>query len=753
MLPDPPPRTQAGGPAPRVRPPLWRFPRAGRRRVADRLARGVVTLGGVAVIGSILAILVVLVAEVAPLFRPARIAERGGFALAPKGPPLIVGVDEYREVLYVATIGGLRFFDRSGALLAEPSLSAPAGTSVGPVSDRRRGSLALTFSDGSLLPVEIVFRTTYGEQGRSVRPEVRTSPPVRIAEADAPLLAATHSGTEDGLVAAAAVAPRRLAIVRRRQKRALVGPGRVEEARHEVDLPGTGRVVALAVDGRGEDLFAGTTEGTLVRVDLRGARAPQVVGTQAVTPDGAGVSVLGFLLGDRTLIVGDVRGRLSGWGLVRGEGDAWILRKYRDFAPHGAAMAGFQASSRDKGFLTWDVQGEIRLHHGTTGRTVAEIHAGPGAVACLAPKGDGIFAVDPGGRVRSWDLSNPHPEVTLGTLFGRVWYEGYERPEFVWQSTGGTDDFEPKLSLVPLVYGTLKGTFYALLFAAPLALLAALYVSQFMHPSLRSVVKPVVEIMAALPSVVLGFLAGLWLAPRVERWLPGLLLAGPLSAGLLLAGAAVWRRLPAGARKWIRPGREIVLVSALVGIGLAVSLPLGAWLERAAAGGDYRNWLREVLGLSFDQRNSIVVGIAMGFAVIPVIFTIAEDSLSGVPGHLTAGSLALGATRWQTAIRVVLPTASPGIFSAVMVGFGRAVGETMIVLMATGNTPILSPSPFNGFRALSANIAVELPEAPHGSTLYRVLFLAALLLFAMTFAANTVAELVRLRLRRRYQSL
>jgi phosphate transport system permease protein len=143
----------------------------------------------------------------------------------------------------------------------------------------------------------------------------------------------------------------------------------------------------------------------------------------------------------------------------------------------------------------------------------------------------------------------------------------------------------------------------------------------------------------------------------------------------------------------------------------------------------------------------------MGFAVIPIIFTIAEDSLSNVPGHLRAGSLAVGATRWQTAVRIVLPTASPGIFSAVMIGFGRAVGETMIVLMATGNTPVMDWSIFNGFRALSANIAVELPEAPEGGTLFRVLFLAALLLFCLTFAVNTVAEVVRLRLRQKFRYL
>ena len=168
---------------------------------------------------------------------------------------------------------------------------------------------------------------------------------------------------------------------------------------------------------------------------------------------------------------------------------------------------------------------------------------------------------------------------------------------------------------------------------------------------------------------------------------------------------------------------------------------------------DFKGWLTTATGLVYDQRNSLVVGLAMGFAVIPIIFTITEDAFSSVPSNLTAASLALGASRWQTAVRVVLPTASPGIFSAVMVGFGRAVGETMIVLMATGNTPVMDWSIFNGMRTLSANIAVEIPEAPNGGTLYRVLFLAALLLFAMTFIVNTVAEVVRQRLRERYKAL
>jgi len=211
--------------------------------------------------------------------------------------------------------------------------------------------------------------------------------------------------------------------------------------------------------------------------------------------------------------------------------------------------------------------------------------------------------------------------------------------------------------------------------------------------------------------------------------------------------------LPARVRSRARPGAEVFVVIPIVAGAIWASFWLGGVVEGAALGGDYRGWLLSALGLTFDQRNSLVVGIAMGFAVIPIIFTIAEDSLANVPQHLRAGSLALGATRWQTAIRIVLPTASPGIFSAIMIGFGRAVGETMIVLMATGNTPVMDWSVFNGFRALSANIAVELPEAPDGSTHFRVLFLAALLLFCLTFALNTVAEVVRLKLRNRFRYL
>jgi phosphate transport system permease protein len=323
----------------------------------------------------------------------------------------------------------------------------------------------------------------------------------------------------------------------------------------------------------------------------------------------------------------------------------------------------------------------------------------------------------------------------------------------VWQSTGASDDFEPKLSLMPLVFGTIKGTLYAMLFAVPISVFAALYTSQFVHPNVKAKIKPTVEIMAALPSVVIGFLAGLYLAGVVERNLVAVFLMMVLFPIFGTSGVLLWPLLPKGIAQRLRSGMEVLLILPLLLLAGWLAVRIGPSVESWLFAGDARTWLQTALGLTYDQRNCLVVGLAMGFAVIPIIFTIAEDAFTSVPSSLTAASLALGASRWQTAVRVVLPTGSPGVFSAIMVGFGRAVGETMIVLMATGNTPVMDWSIFNGIRTLSANIAVEIPEAPYGGTLYRTLFLAAALLFVMTFVVNTVAEVIRQRLRERYKAV
>jgi phosphate transport system permease protein len=588
-----------------------------------------------------------------------------------------------------------------------------------------------------------------------VKPSALAGTPVTVDPDGKPAPVFKYVRGPDGPIALVATGPKELSFVRVVEKTSLMGDTKREEERVVLSVAAAGSVTALALDVRGQDIFAGTSKGEIVRFDLRDVVNPRQEETVVAVASGTAITVLGFLNGDRTLVSGDDTGGVASWQVTQSEdGRSRQMARIHSFRSHAAAVTSFSASRRDKGFVTGDAVGGMQVHYATTGKTLLGLTAGkaPLSAVVFAPKADAVLAASADGRLHQFKLENPHPEVTWRSLFGKVWYEGYSHPDYVWQSTGGTDDFEAKFSLTPLIYGTLKGTFYALILAIPLALAGALYTSQFMHPDLRAVVKPVVEVMAALPSVVLGFIAGLWLAPMVERIVPGVLLMPIVIPLLAILASAGWARIPLRVKVRIPQGWEVILLVPLVVAGGALSVWLGFQLEHLLPGNDYRQFLLSAFGLTYDQRNSLVVGIAMGFAVIPIIFTVAEDSISSVPPGLTAGSLALGASRWQTAIRTVLPTASPGIFSAVMIGFGRAVGETMIVLMATGNTPVMDISMFNGFRALSANIAVELPEAPEGGTLFRVLFLAALLLFLMTFVVNTAAELVRLRLRKKYRT-
>jgi phosphate transport system permease protein len=757
----------AGGPAIPVRPLVVSPARTSRRIRLDQWASRLVVVGGIVVIAAILAILLVIVAEVYPLFKaPSAALTRAYPAADPASAWRLagaqgLGVDEYREVAYAIDRRGVvqMLGLKDGRALPSVPISGLDGAHVSAIGYGGHSRYVIGTSDGRLIPLEMEFAVTFSDSGRRV--EARPAfgePSVLDPERKRPIRALTSAVPGSGPVSIAHVGPTELVVHATVEKKALIGPSRREESRQTLNLEVDGEVTTLALDGRGEDLFIGTSRGQVVRYDMRDAANPvraEVTDVAAGRP--VPVTALGFLIGDRTVVVGDESGGVSTWQVVPppGGGERRLTRIY-EFERHKGPVVDVSASKREKGFATADATGEVHLNYGTSGETLLSLGATEGAPlrgVSITPKADGIVTVDDTGRLAVWQLNSPHPEITWRTLFGKAWYEGYSQPGYVWQSTGATDDFEAKFSLVPLIFGTLKGTLYALLFAVPLALLAAVYVSEFMHPDLKAYIKPVVEIMAALPSVVLGFLAGLWLAPMIERVVPGLFLIPLVLPVAILLALLAWRMVPIGVRGRVRHGSEVFLLVPVVVAALWLAMFLGGHVESLLLGGNYRGWLFSALGLTYDQRNSLVVGIAMGFAVIPIIFTIAEDSLANVPGHLRAGSLALGANRWQTAIRIVLPTASPGIFSAIMIGFGRAVGETMIVLMATGNTPVMDWSIFNGFRALSANIAVELPEAPEQGTLYRVLFLAAFLLFCLTFVVNTVAELVRLKLRRKYRYL
>jgi phosphate transport system permease protein len=655
---------------------------------------------------------------------------------------LAAGADEYRRYLYaVESSGSVGFYDWATGALVQ-SLPVPEIGTAQVTSAARSASgrfLAAGLSDGRVSLMQAMFRPEYeGQAIKTLAIELRPRGVVTFEGGRSPRQIA-YDELDGRKFVAAILADDEIGYwwtdSEGGEKRATI---RVEPPHHVTHV----RI------GRAGALLAGTDRGTVFHYEL--GEAPLLTDTSAVSTQP--ITALEWMLGGRSWVAGAADRSLSGWfRTTAADGQERMVRAHT-FEPQATPVVAMAISARERSFATQGQDGQIVLRHQTSERWLTDVDGTgtPGALF-ITPKADAVVAVQ-GRSVARYDLDNPHPETSWKTLFSRVWYEGYPQPEYVWQSTGATDDFEPKFSLVPLIFGTIKGTLYAMLFAVPLAVMGALYTAQFADPTIRAKIKPTVEIMAALPSVVIGFLAGLYLAAVVERNLVAVLLLVPLIPMAGIAGMYIWRVLPVRLVSRLRPGAEILLIVPLLLGTVWLATWLGPRVEAALFTGDARLWLRSALGLTYDQRNCLVVGIAMGFAIIPIIFTISEDAFFSVPSSLTAASLALGASRWQTALRIVLPTASPGIFSAIMVGFGRAVGETMIVLMATGNTPVMEWSIFNGIRTLSANIAVEIPEAAHGSTLYRTLFLAAALLFAMTFIVNTVAELIRQRLRERYRA-
>lgn len=853
-----------------------RFTRKPRRRVllVDRWAEGLITLSGIGGIAAVSLVGLFLFWVALPLLRSTGLEREtdlvrpGGPAGGDAGPIVAQATDGYGTMFWSLRRDGRLFVQdlASGAEIDRTLLNGEAGLRAW--SEVSGGQVACGFADGTVILAGIGFATEYHE-GEDVPPGfgdlesgqskvygngllTRTPEgqlrhqflsldlPDPLELGPHPVILVDFTRTASGLVVAALDSAgvfhyRKVT----RKTNMLTGKSTLRSTGESLVLADLGvervdRITHLKLSDTGDLSLLIHADGMASLLESREG-AFRLLGDQDLTPEpGVMVTACAFLAGHASLAVGDSGGGVTVWFPVLGElGESSVYVPAHVLEPGPAEVTALAPSTRSRMLAAGFADGSLRVYHVTADRLLGEGRTSGGAIEriAMAPRED-LVVVSGTAGIGLWALDAPYAEISLKTLLRPVWYEGYPGPAYVWQSSAAADSFEPKMSLVPLVFGTLKAAFYSLLFGLPLAVLAAVYTSEFLHKRTRARVKPVIEIMASLPSVVLGFLAALVMAPLVERHAMPIIGVIVMTPVFVLLGAQLWQFMPRHVAARFDHSRPLAMLAAM-GLGALVSWNLAPVLERIAFAGDFKLWLDgqvgsgvagwvvmlmvpagmlmgwlnvlhgdrfirtldpawslqrvalvdllrflvslggalvialalgwlldsagwdprgSVLG-TYVQRNALIVGIAMGFAVIPIIYSISEDALVSVPDSLRAASLGAGATPWQTALLVVIPPAMSGLFSAAMIGVGRAVGETMIVLMAAGNTPILDMNIFNGFRTLSANLAVELPEAVQNSTHYRTLFLAALTLFVMTFILNTVAEGVRLHFRKKTSQL
>ena len=732
------------------------------REFKDRAARYGVAFGGLSVIFAIVLIFFYLLHVVLPLFDGAEMDTFSEYTLK-SNKAVHIALNEYNDVALSANMDGLiQFFAAdTGHTISTPALPLPLNSNIVSFSHGAptTGVLAYGFDDGRALIFKREYKISYPDDKRYITPVI-TYPIgkalLKVDDRGRSLTSLTVQSSEEQTTVVGLTDINTLVLLGLIRQENFMDEDAftLEEKRTEISLPSDEKITHIQMDIEQRELYLVDDSGFIFFYDISDISEPNLIQKVKAVPTGVNVTALSFLTGGISILVGRSDGQIDQWFPLRDLHNNYTLHNVRNFKEQESAIIELAPEHSRKGFLALDASGHLGIYHTTAERTllVEKVVDDVETLIAVSPRANSVLALSIDGHAKLITLDNEHPEVSWHSLWQEVWYESRDKPEYIWQSSSASNDFEPKFSLSPLTFGTIKAAFYAMMVAVPLAIMGAIYTAYFMSPKMRRLIKPTIEIMEALPTVILGFLAGLWLAPIVEGNLPGVFSILIMLPVMTILTAYLWTKLPSSFRESIPEGCEAaILVPVVILVGV-VSMMMSPTLELWLFNGDMPRWLDDI-GVGFDQRNSLVVGLVMGFAVIPTIFSITEDAIFGVPKHLTIGSLALGATPWQTLTRVVLLTASPGIFSAVMIGLGRAVGETMIVLMATGNTPIMDFNIFEGFRALSANIAVEMPEAEVASTHYRVLFLAALVLFMATFIFNTIAEVVRQRLRVKYSSL
>jgi len=580
------------------------------RAFKDRLTRWYVLVGGLAVLAAITLIFFYLAYVVLPLFQGAELTRKD--ALTPTwlqqdaGKPLMIALEEQNLVgMRVSDKGQVLFFDtKSGAELKRVELPIPAGVQVTSIGSDQPGSplVVLGLSNGQALLFHHSYKITYPDGKKAIAPGVDFpygEQPFVLDEQGRALEHVSVNLNGENLLLAGSVGASLQVVQITREENMMTGE--VTSEQNRIALPQMSEPVkALYVDPRQQWLYVVNGRAT---ADVFSLRDKSLNGRYKLLEDGqAEITASGQLVGGISLIFGDSKGGLSQWFMARDPDGEQRLKLIRSFQLGKAPVVQIDAEERRKGFVALDSEGQLGVFHSTAHRTllVEPVAEGAGVLA-LSPRANRIV-IEEGGKLLPLNLRNPHPEVSFSALWGKVWYENYDAPQYVWQSTASNTDFEPKLSLSPLTFGTLKAAFYAMILAAPLAIAAAIYTAYFMAPGMRRKVKPVIELMEAMPTVILGFFAGLFLAPYLEGHLPGVFsLFMILPLGILLTGFA-WSRLPESIRLRVPDGWEAaILIPVIVAIGW-FALGVSPFLENWLFGGDMRHWISNDLGITYDQR-------------------------------------------------------------------------------------------------------------------------------------------------------
>jgi phosphate transport system permease protein len=742
-----------------------------------------ISVGGLAVIAAVLLILIFITKEVLPLFKGPIL--KSGTSLKLKERPLAITLDEWGQILGSVTPGGVEFhrdpaFEQLLAKYDVPPVAAPSpftfqlkeASACG--YTQKNQTLVLGSADGKFATVELHYSSSLierngkavklsgAEDGEKFLQKVSVAP-VESASYDLAVKGRVEKigmgiQKDSCLIGAIVQTPdgrRHLTATLMGRSVDLFGNAGDLEVKNSWDLSELIKEEAqlLCVSGQA-DLIAVTLKGGKVAVVKFRDAGPEVLQSFEAFP-GAEVTAIEPVYGDMSLILSSSKGDVAGFSLYKAQDDSpRLFGRIKTFAPVSGSSAPVLAHAlRNKSFAIF-TEAQIRLNNYTTGEESLRIDSGsPVTRALFTAKYHRLATLDAAGQVNLYRLKDPHPESSLQTFFGKVWYEGDSKPQYSWESGGGSDEAEAKLSMVPLVFGSIKACIWAMFFAVPLSLLAAVYSSQFLSPATRAVIKPCMEVMASIPSVVIGFLAMAWLQHALGDHVVALAVAIAGSCAVAAAIGILHSRIPHGHLLRVRSGNEWLVLIPVFLLSSWQSWKLGLLIEARLFPKGFSEYARNQLELQVSEQNAIITGIAIGFAVMPIIFTIAEDALTNVPKSLSSASLALGASRWQTAFNVIIPAAAGGIFSAIMIGLGRAVGETIIVLCVAGGNDNTDFNPLVGMRTLSQNLATEIPEAAHGSTLYRALFLGALLLFLFTFVINTLAEVIRQHFRNKNKAL